>query len=262
MVMGLFEMFGMGAARAGDARAPTLAPAESFFQGDALALLQAARAGDEPRVRELVARGTDPNSHGPASASKATPQVSLLGYAVSQHDGRAAALLIAYGANPLAEARPEDGNDFVLPLVRGDAQALDLLYQLFPMARIPPEVQSRNAFSALGFDCRPCLEVMLRRGLPPGVEDPAHYSLFMKALLGDNLDMAEWLLVDVKVPLTAQTVRGVNAPNMVQRALEQTYKPGTSTWARYQRFRAVMEDRGVRFPVETAAQVRERLHLK
>jgi len=260
--MGLFEMFGMGAARAGDARAPKLAPPESFFQGDALALLQAARAGDEARAREFVAKGTDPNSHGPASASKATPQISLLGYAVSQHDGRAAALLIACGADPLVEARPEDGNDFMLPLVRGDAQALDLLYQLFPMARIPPQVQAQIAFSALGFNCRPCLEVMLRRGLPPGVEDPAHYSLFMKALLGEDLEMAEWLLVDVKVPLTAQTVRGVNAPNMVQRALEQTYKPGTPTWARYQKFRSVMEDRGVRFPVETPAQVRERLHLK
>jgi hypothetical protein len=260
--MGLFEMFGMGAARAGDARAPKLAPPESFFQGDALALFQAARAGDDGRVRALVANGTDPDSHGPASASKATPQVSLLGYAIYLHDARAAALLIAHGANPLAEARPEDGNDFVLPLVRGDAQALDLLYQLFPMSKIPLEVQSENAFSALGFNCRPCLEVMLRRGLPPGVEDSTHYSLFMKALLGEDLDMAEWLLVDVKVPLTAQTVRGANAPNMVQRALDQTYKPGTPTWTRYQKFRSVMEERGVRFPVETAAQVRERLHLK
>jgi|GEM_PF-6899545 len=260
--MGLFEKLGMGAAAAGDARAPRLGPPESFFQGGALDLFQAASAGDEARVRDLVAQGVDPNSHGPASTSKATPQVSLLGYAAAVHDGRAAALLVAHGANPLAEARPEDGNDFVLPLVRHDAQALDLLYQLFPMSRIPAPVQAQNAFSALGFNCRPCLEVMLRRGLPPGVEDPAHYSLFMKALLAEDLDMAEWLLVDVQVPLTAQTVRGVNAPNMVQRALEQTYKPGTPTWTRYQKFRSVMEDRGVRFPVETAAQVRERLHLK
>ena len=260
--MGLFEKFGLGAARDGDARAPKLAPPETFFQGDSLALFQAVRAGDEAQAKALVGRDVDPNGHGPISASKAVPQISLLGYLVYLKDARAATLLISLGASPLSEARPEDGNDFVLPLVRHDAQGLDLLYQLFPMSKVPAKVQSDNAFSALGFDCRPCLEVMFRHGLPVGVEDPTHYSLFMSALLGENLDMAEWLLVDVKVPLTAQTVRGVNAPNMVQRALTESYRPGTPTYARYQKFRSVMEERGVRFPVETAAQVRARLGLK
>jgi hypothetical protein len=260
--MGLFEMFGLGAARAGDARAPKLAPPESFFAGEALELLNAARAGDEPRVRALVAHGADPNSHGPASTSKAVPQLSLLNYVTYLQDARAASLLIAHGADPLAKAREEDGNAFLFPIVRGDAQGLDMLYQVFPLSRVPPDVQASNAFSALNFHCRPCLEVMFRRGLPTGVEDPTHYSLFMMALLAEELDTAEWLLVDVKVPLTAQTVRGVTAPNMVQKALTETYKPGTPTWTRYQKFRSVMEERGIRFPVETAAQVRERLHLK
>lgn len=260
--MGLFESFGWGAAKVGDARAPKLAPPEAFFEGQALSLLQAARANDELRVRELVARGVDPNSHGPVTASKAVPQVSLLGYTVYLHDARAARLLIAAGANPLLETRPEDGNDFVLPLVRGDAVGLDLLYQLFPMSRIPAEVQSSDAFSALGFECRPCLEVMFRRGLPVGVEDTAHYTLFMTALLREDFDMAEWLLVDMKVPLTAQTVRGVTAPNMVQSALTEDFRPGSPTYLRYEKFRSVMEDRGVRFPVESSAAILSRLGRK
>lgn len=260
--MGLFEMFGLGAAHAGDAMAPKLAPPDRFFTGAALELLEAAQAGEELRMRDLVARGTDPNSHGPASTSKAVPQVSLLNYATYLHDARALRLLIAVGADPLAKARDEDGNAFLFPIVRGDAKGLDMLYEVFPLSRVPEDVQASNAFSALNFHCRPCLEVMFRRGLPAGVEDSTHYSLLMMALLAEDLDTAEWLLEDVKVPLAAQTVRGVNAPNMVQRALEQTYKPGTSTWTRYQKFRSVMEDRGVRFPVETPAQVRERLHLK
>lgn len=263
--MGLFEVFGLGAVHAGDAgeaRARKLAPPETFFAGDALALLLAARAGDAVRLRNLVANGADPNSHGPASASKAVPQLTLLGYATYWNDERAMGLLIAHGADPLFEARQEDGNAFLLAIVRRDATGLDLLLRLFPMTQIPAATLSEIAFSALGFNCRPCLEVLFRQGLPPGIEDRAHYTLFMTALLREDLDMAEWLLVDVKVPLTAQTVRGVTGPNMVQRALTDDYRPGTPTYARYERFQAIMAQRGVKFPVETAAQIRARLQLK
>lgn len=263
--MGLFEMFGFGAVSAGDAgeaRARKLAPPETFFAGDALALLLAARAGDAVRVRELLARGADPNSQGPVSASKAVPQLTLLGYATYWKDERAMSLLIAHGADPLFKARDEDGNAFLLPIVRRDAMGLDMLLRLFPMTKIPAVTLSGLAFSALGFNCRPCLEVMFRHGLPPGIEDSAHYTLFMTALLREDLDMAEWLLVDVKVPLTAQTVRGVTGPNMVQSSLTDDYRPGTPTYAHYQKFQAIMAQRGVKFPVESSAEIRARLQLK
>jgi hypothetical protein len=262
--MGLFERFGLGAARAGAGgpKAPDLPGPEAFFAADALALLTAARAGDESRVRELIAGGVDPNSHGPASTSKATPQLTLLNYATSLHDERALGVLIANGADPLFAAREEDGNAFLFPIVRGDAAGLDMLYKLFPMSRIPPRIQSKNAFSALGFNCRPCLEVMFRHGLPPGVEDVRHYTLFMEALSREDLDMAEWLLADVNVPLAARTSRGVTGPNMVQSGLTEDYRPGTPTYLRYRKLQAIMADKGIAFPVESAAQYRARMNLK
>ena len=171
--MGLFELFGMGSAQAqqADARAPRLAPAALFFEPGPLALLKAALAGDEREVVRLVSTGVDPNSKGPITTDKNKPQLTLLNYATAEKNERALALLIAAGADPLFKPRDGDGNAFLFAVVRHDAKMLDVLYRLWPMSRIPPKVQSQDAFGALRFDCRECLAVMFRHGLPPGVLD-------------------------------------------------------------------------------------------
>ena len=191
--MRLFEFLGMGAVNADevDARAPKLAAANRFFEPEAVALLNAALAGDETEVRRLAAAGVNANSQGPKSNSKNTPQITLLNYATFAQNERALALLIAAGADPLFKPRDGDGNAFLFAVVRHDAKMLDALYRLWPMARIPPKVQSQDAFGALGFKCATCVEVMFRNRLPPGVRDSIGYNLFMSALSGEALDTAE-----------------------------------------------------------------------
>ena len=78
--MGLFEMFSASAAKA----APALGPAEKYFDPQPAALVRAALANDDAKVRELAAAGVNPNSQGPRSNSKNTPQITLLGYVISQ----------------------------------------------------------------------------------------------------------------------------------------------------------------------------------
>ena len=119
--MGLFESFGTG----GAADAPRMTAAETYFDAQPAMLLRAALAGDAARVRELVAAGTDPNSHGPQTGSKNTPQITLLGYAIGQRNDAALRLLIQAGASPLFEPRAEDGNAFLFAIVRGDAAMLE-----------------------------------------------------------------------------------------------------------------------------------------
>ena len=212
--MGLFELFGMGAARADvpDARAPRLARAEAFFQGQPLALLQAALAGDAAQARQLVAQGVDPNSHGPADLSKAVPQLTLLNYATGVQNERAMAIFLTVGANPLFEPREEDGDAFLFAIVRHDAKMLDVLFRLFPLARVPPKRQSDNAFAALRFSANTCLQVMFAHGLQPGVRDSRGDDLFMVALDREDLETAEWLLVSIGIPLDGPPDRGGNTP--------------------------------------------------
>jgi hypothetical protein len=260
--MGLFELFGMGAARADvpNARAPQLARPEAFFQGQALALLQAALTGDATQARQLVAQGVDPNSHGPAATSKNVPQLTLLNYATGVQNERAMAILLSVGADPLLKPREGDGDAFLFAVVRNDAKMLDVLYRLFPLSRVPAQRQAEDAFAALGFNANTCLQVMFNHGLPPGVRDSRGDDLFMEALDREDFDTAEWLLVSIGVPLDGPPDRGGNTPaNQVQRALGEVFRPGSPSYLRYAKFKSIMERKGIVFPVESSAEYRARM---
>ncbi len=260
--MGLFELFGMGAATADtpDARAPQLARPEAFFQGPALDLLRAALAGDEAGARRAVAQGANPNAQGPAATSKSVPQLTLIHYAAGVRNPRAMAILLAAGADPLFEPREEDGDAFLFAVLRRDAQMLDALLQLYPLARIPPKHQSELAFDALGFNTRDCLKILFDHGLPLDVRDSNGYSLFMRALNYNDVDTAEWLLADKQVPIQDVISRsgGVTPANMAQRRLTESLKPGSPAYQRYDKIKRIMEQRGIVFPVESSAAWRAR----
>ena len=260
--MGLFELFGMGAAQADvpDARAPRLAHEEAFFQGQPLTLLQAALAGDAAQARQLVAQGVDPNSHGPADLSKAVPQLTLLNYATGVQNERAMAILLAVGADPLLEPRDDDGDAFLFAIVRHDAKMLDVLYRLFPLSRVPLKRQISNAFAAINFNANECLKIMFDHGLPLGVRNSVGDNLFMEALDREDFDTAEWLLVDIGVPVDIEPARlGSTPANQVQRALVEVFRPGSRTYKRYEKFKRIMEQKGIVFPVESAAEYRARI---
>ena len=257
LAIGLFELFGASASQAG----PALGPAEKFFDPQPAALVRAALANDAARVRELVTAGIDPNSQGPRSDDKNTPQITLLGYAISQRSEAALRLLIEVGADPLFVPRDGDGNVFVFTVVRKDSAMLDALYRAWPIVKIPAKTQSRNAFSALGFDCTACLQVMFKHGVPVGVQDGRGYNLFMAAMSREDFNTAEWLLKDMAIPLDAETVRGVNSANYLQDDLVR-YRPGTPTHDRLLRLQAVMQARGVIFPVPTIEQRQQALSIK
>jgi hypothetical protein len=250
----------MGAARADvpDARAPRLARPEAFFQGAALDLLNAALAGDDQRARELVSKGADPNSHGPAAESKAVPQLTLLNYATGVQNAKAMAILVAVGADPLLEPRDDDGDAFLFAIVRHDTAMLDVLYRLFPLSRVPQQRQAQDAFAAVNFDANACLKVMFDHGLPLGIQDSLGHNLLIEALQRQDFDTSEWMIKQ-GVPVDSPPDRnGVTPANIVQRNLTEVMKPGSPTWRRYDKIKQMMEQKGVVFPVESSAAWRAR----
>ena len=132
---------------------------------------------------------------------------------------------------------------------------LDALYRAWPIAKISAKTQSRNAFSALGFDCTTCLQVMFKHGLPVGVQDDRGYNLLTAALSREDFEIAEWLLKDVGVPLDAVSSGGVTPANHLQNQIGR-YLPGTPIPDVLLRLQALMQARGIVFPVETSAQWR------
>ena len=255
--MGLFELFGASPSQAG----PSLGPPEEYFDPLPTALVRAALAQDVVRVRELVSSGVNPDSQGPRSADKNTPQITLLFYAIGQRNDAALRLLIHVGADPLFKPRVGDGNAFGFAIVRKDSAMLDALYRAWPMTKVPVNVQARNAFEALEFHCNACLKVMFQHGLPVGVQDEVGYNLFISAMSREDFNTAEWLLKDMAIPLDAETRRGINSANYLQDDLMR-YRPGTPTHDRLLRLQAVMQARGVIFPVPTMEQRRQTLGAK
>ena len=259
--MGLFELFGMSAANAdaSDARAPQLAPPEAFFQGSALDLLRAALASNEASVKRSISQGADPNARGPAAKSRNVPQLTLLHYAIGVRNANAAGLLLACGADPLREPRKEDGDAFLFAVMRRDAEMLTALLRHFPLDRMPAARKAALAFQSLDFKARECLQVLFDHGMPVGILDSTGHNLFMYALEGEDFDTAEWLLAEVKVPISGvMDNAGITPANMVQRALTEVFKPGSPTYRRYEKFKRIMEERGIVFPVESSAAWRAR----
>ena len=249
LIMGLFELLGASASRAG----PALGPAEKYFDPKPATLVRAALANDAARVSELVTAGVNPNSQGPRTDSKNTPQITLLGYAITQRSEVAVRLLIEAGANPLFEPRDDDSNAFGFAIVRKDNAMLDALYRFWPMSRVPAKTQVDNAIAALEFHCVACLKVMFQHGMPVGIRDERGYDLLMNALSGEDFESAEWLLKDVGLTLDACSSRGVTAANQLQRQIGR-YLPGTPIPDVMLRLQALMQARGIVFPVETSAQ--------
>ena len=83
----------------------------------------------------------------------------------------------------------------------------------------------------------------------------------MDSLDGEKLDMAEWLLTEVKVPFNTETIRGVTPANSLQTDLDR-YRPDTPTYAQLLRMKRYMESQGVVFPVESPAEIRARKGIK
>ena len=114
--------------------------------------------------------------------------------------------------------------------------------------------------AALRFSANTCLQVMFAHGLPPGVRDSRGDDLFMVALDREDLETAEWLLVSIGIPLDGPPDGGGSTPaNQVQRALGQVFRPGSPTYLRYEKFKRIMEQKGVVFPVESSAEYRARI---
>ena len=234
---------------------PALGPAEEYFDPQSAALVRAALANDAARVRELVMAGVNPNSQGPRSADKNTPQITLLGYAISQRSAAAMRVLIQAGADPLFTPRVGDGNAFAFAIVRNDGQMLEALYRFWPLAKVPAKTQAANAVETLEFDCILCLVVMFQNGLPVDVQDERGYDLLMTALSREDFTNAEWLLREAGVTLHARSSRGVTAANHLQNQIGR-YPPGTPIPDVLLRLQALMQAQGIVFPVETSVQWR------
>ncbi|UFS71707.1 ankyrin repeat domain-containing protein [Geomonas sp. RF6] len=234
-----------------------LKPPTHYFADDkTLALLAAAMAGDLPKAKNLVAQGANPNDEGP----RGNPynRLRLLHYAMAARNREAIRVLVAVGADPELSVQGF-GRAFLFALTLKDVELLSLLLELKPAHTLSKDTIEYLLTESVINGCKPCLELLLKRGAPIDLPDDAGNTIMMDAMDVQDYELAEWLLQQ-GASIQIETKAGVTPAYTVQFHL-QKFKPGSPTYNKVLRLKNLMEQKGAVFPAPTPKEVRAK-HAK
>lgn len=230
-----------------------LKPAGEYFDDpQTLALLDAALAGDLKRAQSLVAAGANPQAEGPRQAVN---RIDLLDYAIAAGKPQAIRVLAAVGADP-ERIHQGPGNAFLFAMTLKRMDLYTLLLDLKPVASLSKDTLEYLMFEAVIEPCQPCLELLLKRGVPIDFPDGAGYTILLSAMDGQDYELAEWILLQ-GASVKIETPSGVTPANAVEFYLKK-FRPGTPTHDQVLRLKALMQARGAVFPAPTPPEIRER----
>ncbi len=230
-------------------------PTYYFNNPTSLALLQAALQGDEAKAKALVAAGANPNDEGPILEDKNAGRLRLLHYAIAAGNKQAVQTLIAVGADPELSVQSY-GRAFLFTLTLDNVEMLALLLDLRPINTLSKDTLEYLLFRAASKDRSRCLELLLQRGAPIDFPNGAKHTILMRAILGQDFDLAEHLL-ELGASVNIETPSGGTPANLVQWMLPR-YIPGSPTYLQLERIKKLMEERGVTFPTPKPEEIRAR----
>ena len=230
-----------------------LKPAGEYFDDPkALALLDAALAGDLKRAQALVASGANPQAEGPRQALN---RIDLLDYAIAAGKPQAIRVLVAVGADP-ERIHQGPGNAFLFAMKLEKMDVYALLLELKPVKSLSKDTLEYLVFEAVTQPCRPCLELLLKRGVPIDFPDGAGNTILLDAMDVQDYELAEWILLQ-GASVKIETPAGGTPANAVEFYLKK-FRPGTPTHDQVLRLKALMQARGAVFPAPTPQEIRER----
>ncbi|WP_041262811.1 ankyrin repeat domain-containing protein [Citrifermentans bemidjiense] len=232
-------------------------PQYYFNDPKTLELLGAALKGDTAKTKDCVGKGANPNDEGPVDNDY--KRLRLLHYAIAAKNPGAVGILIDVGADPEMVALG-NGAAFQFVSTLEDMDMLNFLLDLCPISTL-----SRISIKKLMFDsviqpCLPCLDVLLKRGVPIDFPDDAEYTVLMRAMDCQDYDMAQWL-VSRGASVQVEAYNGMTPAYLIQFHLNK-YKVGSPTYNKVLRLKEMMQERGAVFPPLTPAEVRAKRGIK
>lgn len=248
--MGLIIMTGTDTSRKPVFR---LNPVREYFDDEkTVSLVSAAMTGDIVKARWLVAEGANPNDEGPRS--NPYNRLRPLNYVIAANNLTAVKILMDVGADPELDVAGFGSAFIFTAIVLRNADMLSFLLDLRPVNTLSKDTIEDLLFESVSFNCRPCLELLLKRGAPIDTLDDAGYSIMMDAMDCQDYDLAEWLLLKgASVHIEAGS--GVTPAYSVEFHLRK-FQPGSPTYKKVQHIKELMQARGVVFPAQTPEQVR------
>lgn len=224
---------------------------EAYFQNaNTVAMLKAAMLGDAAQAHKWKMSGGDPNEEGPLTAKR---RLRLLHYGLAARSDSAIKILLDLGANPELDAA-QNSNAFIFAMYLNDPVPLGYLLDNRPISSISYDILKRMAKLSINMRFVKNLELLFERGLPVDFKDTVGYTLFLEAMAGADIELAEMLLKR-GASMSVSTGAGVTPANSLEQCLKDT-KPGSEMELKLMHLKNLMQERGAVFPAKTPAQIR------
>ncbi|MFM7200008.1 MAG: ankyrin repeat domain-containing protein [Myxococcota bacterium] len=225
-------------------------PASEFFEGPALVLGMAIESARWDQVEQL-AQQVPLNTHH-------QKQMTFLHFALLKQQPRALTLLIRRGADPLIEVKGL-GTALGVAVMAEKTVFLKAIFEAGVGANVMDPHGMPYFFHAATKDNLEALQLFIERGANLNLTTPAGRSVVLHAFFRTKYDAVAFL-IQQGVALELPTTQGVTLANALQKELlHQQVNPQTQAYQKLSELKHMLEKRGVRFPVETAEQVRLRL---
>jgi ankyrin repeat protein len=229
-------------------------PVEFYFDDPAVVkMVRGAIAGDSQAVRSAIASGANPNSVGhvqPGSPYGFLP----LHYLIGVGSGTGIQLLMGQGADPEFRA-PEMGSPLLFAITLNRPAILALLLDGKPVARLAEKTKQQLLFEAARRNSPGSLTLLLQQGVPIDVRDDAGYTLMLRSVEMEELDLTIWLL-DHGASAKVVTANGLTATYSIDFEMRQLTPLDGSKEHLLRKIMQMLIERGGRFPPMSPEQVR------
>lgn len=224
----------------------------AYFDESAAALVQAAVDGDAARAAALVKAGANPNAEGRGNKVSLRP----LQYAIAVDSESGVRILMRLGADPTLQT-DGTGHPLTFPIHLNKPRMLEVLLEEIPRGSVDRKVAADAVDYAVNWSRDPAfLKMLLDRGFPPDLPEDRGLTSLTDVIMRPVpiFEMAE-MLVRAGAALNPEPgPAGLNPATGLQFMLGE-YRVGTDSHNTLLRIRALMEERGVKFPVPTPAEV-------
>ena len=199
-----------------------------------------------------MADGADPNAEGPRD--NPYNHLRLLHYAIAANNGKAVKVLVAVGADPELKPLGNAGRAFLFALNLDSVEMLSVLLDLRPVNTLSEDTLQYLMFESVSLPRPRCLDLLLKRGAPIDFPDDNGCTVMMRAMDAQDYDLAEHLILQgASVHIEDQS--GLTPAYSVQFYL-QKFIPGSPTYNKVLRLKALMQARGAVFPALSPEEVR------
>lgn len=221
-------------------------PAGNHFENPlTVDLVESLSRHDYERVEAALAAGANPNDLGLVQQGSSFGFLPLH-YFVGADDKDAVQWLLDHGANPALKA-PYMGSPLLFAVTLDRAERLEQLLARHEVILIEKSVQQNLLFEAARRDAPRCLQLLVSEGVPVDIADDAGYTLLMRSIAMDKLDLALWL-IEQGATCNVTAPNGVSAAYILSFEMKTAILPGSEKERLARKIADLMVKQGVIFP--------------